>query len=278
MKRTGLTMLECGHCRHPEAMTMKGASWGVVDFPSLVGLIRHPTEGVILFDTGYSRRFLEATRPFPERLYRWTTPVSIRAGESAVERLEHLGINRSDVRHIIISHFHGDHVAGLLDFPHARMHCARAGVDHVRTNGRISRVRQGLLDALLPDGMEDAEFFEDGRQVDLPSDFAPFASGADVLGDGSLVAVPLPGHCPGHWGLALRLEDDRRVMLVADAAWSLKAIERNAPPPALTARMLGDARRHRETLAMLNGMTGREGLVLLPSHCRDAATRSELMA
>lgn len=278
MKRTTLRVMECGRCRHPEAMTMKGASWKVVDFPSLVGVIRHPVEGVILFDTGYDPAFLAETAKMPERLYAIVTPVILEPGRSAVERLAAMGIGPDDVSHIVISHFHGDHVAGLARFPNARLHCSRAGLADVNAHGRIGQVRRGILSGLIPDRIDGAAFFEDAPILNLPTDFLPFERGADILGDGSLVAVDLPGHCPGHWGLALRMEDDRHVMMVADAAWSITAIERNASPPALTAAMLGDARLHRRTLCALHQLHARKGeTVLLPSHCAKAAATAGLL-
>lgn len=278
MRRTSLRVVECGRCRHPEAMTMKGASWRVVDFPSLVGVIRHPVEGVILFDTGYDPAFLAATARMPERLYAIMTPVTLDQGRSAVERLAAMGIDPDDVAHIVISHFHGDHVAGLSRFPNARLHCSKAGLKDARSHGRLGRVRRGILSDLIPADIGNAAFFEGAPMVNLPPAFLPFERGADVLGDGSLVAVDLPGHCPGHWGLALRLDDDRHVMMVADAAWSITAIERNAPPPALTAAMLGDARLHRETLGALHQLRTRHAdTVLLPSHCAKASTAAGLL-
>lgn len=271
MTRVGLSTMECGSCRHPEAMTMRGAPWSVVRFPSIVGVIRHPTEGIVLFDTGYDRAFLEATRPFPERLYRITTPVELSEGDSAAERLRAMDIDPADVRHVVLSHFHGDHVAGLHGFPTARIHCSRAGLEDLNAHGRIGATRRGLLPALVPDRISSASFFEDARRIALPGAFRPFEDAADLFGDGSLLAVELPGHCPGHWGLAMALEDGRDLMMVADAAWSIEAIERDAPPPSLTARLLGDAARHRATLSSLHDLRRRNpGMPLIPSHCRRA--------
>ncbi len=279
MIRTRLRVVECGHCRHAEAMTQRGASWRVVDFPALVGVIEHPTEGVILFDTGYDAAFLAATRSFPERLYGMATPVRLPAGESAAERLAALGIAPDDVRHVVISHFHGDHVAGLHRFPRARLHCARAGLADLRAHGRFGRVRRGLLSALVPARIDDAAFFEDAPVVDLPGAFHPFARGADLIGDASLLGVELPGHCPGHWGLALRVEDDRYVLMVADAAWSVVAIAQDAPPPVAVARLLGDPHAGRRTLHALHRLGAtRPDTVLLPSHCGRASRRAGFQA
>lgn len=276
MTRVSLSLLGCGRCRHPEAMTRRGASLCAADFPAIVGLIRHPSEGLILFDTGYDPAFFDATRSFPERLYRWATPVRLDAGESAAEQLARLGHAADEVRRIILSHFHGDHVAGLHNFPGARIHCSRTGLATTGSGGRFARVRRGLLPALVPwDVDRRATFFEDGPFVDLPDMFAPFARGADLIGDGSLIAVELPGHCPGHWGLALRLEDDRRVFLIGDAAWSIGAVEALAPPPALTTALLGDTGSYRATLADLNRLSARAGddVAILPAHCPVAAAR-----
>lgn len=273
MTRCRVSLIEAGHCLHPAALARAGASLCPAQFPALVGVIRHPTAGVLLFDTGYDPAFFAATRPLPERLYRWTTPVRLGAGEAAVDQLAAIGVAAGDVTAVILSHFHGDHVAGLGAFPRARIFCARAGLDELRRLGRFARVRHGLLAALAPpDIAARASFFEDLPRRALPGALAPFEDGADLLGDGALLAVELPGHCTGHWGLALAHEDGRWLMLVGDAAWSIGAIRDNAPPPRLTTALLGDTPRYRRTLDALHTLDRRnDAIVLLPSHCREAA-------
>lgn len=281
MPRVTLRLLDCGSCSHAEAAVRAGASRRPVVFPSLVGLIRHPGEGIVLFDTGYDPAFFAATRRLPERLYRWATPVTLPPGASALERLQRLGLGAEAVQAVVLSHFHGDHVAGLARFPQARLHCARAGAEALQRHGRWGGTRRGLLKALVPAPMlAGARFFENAPRRALPAVFAPFTEGADLLGDGSLLAVPLPGHCPGHWGLALRLEDDRHALLIADAAWSIGAVADNAPPPRLTTALLGRTAPYRATLAQLHEVhrrTVRDDLLLLPSHCATAAASSGLL-
>lgn len=275
MKRVGFAWAERGSCRHPEMMTIKGGSLCAVDFPAMIGIIRHPDAGVLLFDTGYDPAFLEATRPFPERVYRWATPVTLDPADGVEPWLARQGVRLEEVSHIILSHFHGDHVAGLGGFPNARIFCSSAGLSRVRSGSRLSRVAHGVLAALVPEDVDArAAYFEDLPERALADAFAPFETGRDLLGDGSLLAVELPGHCPGHWGLALRTEDDRFVLLSADATWSIKAIEREVPPPWVTLALLGDARAYRRTLSGLHAASERNGeLVILPSHCVEAARR-----
>jgi glyoxylase-like metal-dependent hydrolase (beta-lactamase superfamily II) len=125
---------------------------------------------------------------------------------------------------------------------------------------------------VAPDTESRAQFFEDAPEVTLPTAFAPFATGRDILGDGSLLAVELPGHCVGHWGLAFRTLDDRPVLLAGDAAWSSAAIERCVPPPRLTTSLLGETHAYRATLAALNrAHLSNSDLAILPSHCPRAA-------
>ncbi len=275
MKRCKLKILSCGSCKHPEFMTKKNGSLCPVDFPSLVGVIEHSNEGIILFDTGYDQAFFDATQTFPERFYRWATPVTLHKNQSAIEQLKALGYQPSDVSIIIISHFHGDHVSGLHNFPKARIICSKVGLKNVYQGNRFGRVRQGILSSLIPIDIEKkVHFFEDGKTVLLPQSFTPFADAVDILGDKSLLAVELPGHCSGHWGLILRTKEDRYVFLVADAAWSSLAIESNTLPPKLTLKLLGSTPKYSQTLNNLNILKKNFcDIFILPSHCNIAINR-----
>lgn len=276
MRACRVHILRAGSCRHPQAMTRAGAPWTSVDFPALVALILHPEAGPILFDTGYDPAFFAATQPFPERLYRWTTPVDFQPGDAIADQLARFGVQPEDVTAVIISHFHGDHVAGLHRFPQAAIHCARAGAEQLTQGNRLSRVRQGLLSTLAPaDLAERAHWFEDRPRIALPADLKPFESGADLLGDGSLIAVPLPGHCPGHWGLLVRQSDDRLRFLIGDAAWSSGAVRDDAPPPRLTTGLLGDTTACRRTLHDLHTLWRRNPeIAVTPSHCSEVAVET----
>jgi glyoxylase-like metal-dependent hydrolase (beta-lactamase superfamily II) len=270
MKEVGLRIVTTGSCRHPEIATIEGGSWRPATFPALVATIVHPVEGLILFDTGYDPAFLDSTRRFPERLYRWLTPPDISA--PIADRLAAEGVDPAEVRHIVLSHFHGDHASGLTRFPNATVHCSKAGLRSVWGRGRVRALAAGTPLALLPPDLPDrCAFFEDKPSIPLGRNLQPFESGADLLGDGSLLAVPLPGHCPGHWGLVLR-EPRGLHFLVADAAWSSRAIRENRPAPYVTAAFLGKAGTGRETLANLHALRARNPDILLtPSHCAERA-------
>lgn len=277
MREVQSVPLLTGSCRHPQVMTLRGGTFRPVDYHAVAMLLIHPEEGPILFDTGYDPAFLKATDAFPERFYRLATPVSMPKGGDAASQCRALGHQPEEVRHVILSHFHGDHVAGLHAFPNAVIHCARAGLHDLRRHNRLAATRRGLLPALLPADLDQrARFFEDALPTVLPHDFQPFDCGADILGDGSLLAVELPGHCPGHWGLALRDARWGLHLLVADAAWSLQAIRENRPPPALATGWLGKTGKARSTLDALNRLQSRNPEIrLTPCHCPERAAEAE---
>ena len=103
---------------------------------------------------------------------------------------------------------------------------------------------------------------------DLPDWLAPFETGHDLLGDGSLVGVPLPGHSHGQLGLFIPDAGGRPAFLVADACWSLPAL-RDGRLPAIPALLINaERRRYLDTFRGLAGIARRETAVaLLPSHC-----------
>jgi glyoxylase-like metal-dependent hydrolase (beta-lactamase superfamily II) len=273
MRRCEIAHLQAGHCRHPEAMTLRWGGLASTVFPALTGLFVHPDEGPILFDTGYDAAFLTATGPFPQRLYRWLTPPTLPAGGSLAQGLARFGLTPSDIRWVVLSHFHGDHVAGLHAFPRARIACSREGLAAARRGGAWTALRGGVLRALIPADLDArVVFFEDRPPVALPTALAPFETGADLLGDGSLLAVALPGHCPGHWGLVGRAADDRLHLMAGDAAWSSRAIRENRPPPSLTTALLGATGPYRETLARLHRLhRDAPEVKITPAHCAERA-------
>jgi len=275
MRRCETHFVEAGHCRHPEAATIAGGRLAAIRFPVLVGLLMHPIEGPVLFDTGYDQAFLTATEPFPERLYRWLTPPSIEPHGSAAAQLDRFGLAPEDVGWVVLSHFHGDHIAGLHAFPRAKIACSRRGLEAARTGSKTRDLLGGVLRALIPADLDRrVRFFEDCPRTALPGACRPFEEGADLLGDGALLAVELPGHCPGHWGMVARGEDDAVHFLAADAVWSSRAIRENRPPPWLTTTLLGRTAPYRRTLACLHRMArATSEVTITPSHCSERAAQ-----
>jgi len=264
-----IQLLEVGHCRHLERITIRGGRWRLCQFPALVVLIRHPEIGPILYDTGYADRFETATTPFPERFYRWLTPVTLPPRQRLAAQLAGYGLEPGDIRLVLISHMHADHVAGLRDLPRARFVALRADIDAVARLGRLSGVCKAFLPALLPDDFEARlDYADDRPSRALGAAWGPFTQGFDVMGDGSLMAIPLPGHSAAQMGLAVQATDGRRCLLAADACWSARAFRDRRLPSVLTRPLMHDWRAYRHTLDNLGALSDAQpDLPIVPSHC-----------
>jgi glyoxylase-like metal-dependent hydrolase (beta-lactamase superfamily II) len=261
-------LLSAGFCLHPEAMTLRGGSWSPCEFPAGFGLICHHRFGAVLYDTGYSKHFFLQTRSFPNSLYAMITPPTLAKTEPAFDQLSDLGIAANDVRTIIVSHFHSDHLSGLRDFPKATIICSERGWQSVRQLRGFGALLKGFLPELMPADTEQRLLFVEALPaIELPVEMRVFGAGRDIFGDGTLITVELPGHTASQLGLLINA-NDQRILLVADAAWSTKAIETDTPPPALTTDFLGDTKAYRKTLQRLSNLrrTSPE-LLMFPSHC-----------
>ncbi|TQK72962.1 MBL fold metallo-hydrolase [Nocardioides sp. SLBN-35] len=259
----GFHWLRVGHCKGPEAMARQGGRLKVIEFPSYVGALHHPDHGWTLFDTGYSQHFMDATSRLPELLYRNTLPVTLRPEEHLPRRLAALDVDPADVRRIVVSHFHGDHVGGLLDHPRARIIAGASGATHALSLRGINAVRHAILPALLPDDLRD--------RLDPVDAFPAVQVGGlrtwDLLGDRSLLAVDLPGHMPGHLGL-LFTSGGRQVLLVGDAAWTSRSFRDLKPPSRLAKGVMHDWDATVRTLGVLHVLdAAHDDLLILPAHC-----------
>ena len=90
-------ILHAGYCTAPEHIAIQGGAWRHIHFPAMFALIEHPRFGPMLFDTGYSYRFFEETRKFPNRFYRWMTPVTLCEKDLATNQLSTLNISKDPV-------------------------------------------------------------------------------------------------------------------------------------------------------------------------------------
>lgn len=271
-----LRLLSAGWTTHPAGVARRGAGWAPLVFPALVAVVEHPT-GVVLFDTGYAPRVQRAVSRGIDRVYGRLLPVHVTPEETAVEQLAALGVAAQDVRTVVLSHLHADHVGGLLDFPAAQVVTDPAVVARARSARGLGRLRRGWLPALLPDDLPDRVVAPGSLPRAEPVDLDPLVDGRDLLGDGSLVVVPLPGHSADHLGLLVRT-GARDVLLVGDAAWDQAAMTRGELPHPVARAVMADWARYRTTIDHLGRLaTRRPDLLVLPSHDQQAIRAAQAL-
>jgi glyoxylase-like metal-dependent hydrolase (beta-lactamase superfamily II) len=269
------TLLEChvldtGHCLASEHHLIRGGRRRTVDCHSIVALLRHPRHGWLLWDAGYAPRMWDATRRLPFRLYRYATPLRLRDDLAVVAQLGRLGLSAEDIRTVVLSHFHADHVAGLRDFPRAEVVALREAYEDVAGRTGLRALARGFVPALLP-----ADFAARARLLGAPEGDAIDGLGPahDLFGDGSARLVRLPGHARGQMGMLARTT--RGVLFfVADSCWLSASYRENRPPHWLTHFFIDSAAEMRDTLAALHRYALAHAEVsLIPSHCPEAFAR-----
>jgi glyoxylase-like metal-dependent hydrolase (beta-lactamase superfamily II) len=209
---------EVGYCTHPACMAIKGAGLKSRCFPSRAYLLE-TRSGLYLWDTGYASHLLDAARGL-YRLYPLVTPIHLEERHSLIGQLAREGIGRRDVVGIVVSHFHADHIAGLRDFPQARVICDALAWGSIQGLSGWRALRKAFLPPLIPRDMSARlTFAQELPKKALPSELGLFDTGWDLTGDGEIYLVPLPGHAAGHIGAFVQV-DKGWILLASDAAWA----------------------------------------------------------
>jgi glyoxylase-like metal-dependent hydrolase (beta-lactamase superfamily II) len=179
-------------------------------------LVGHPS-GPVLFDTGQTA---EAARPgyFPAwhpwlRLARF----ELEPSDEVAAQLGRLGVAPSTVGHVVLSHLHTDHVGGLAAFPEAEVIVGET--EWRRAQGLRGRLRGYIA---LPGRLRIRTVTPAGPAL------GPFPASEDLLGDGTCILLPTPGHTPGHLAMLVR-GGERTWLLAGDLAHDLDELERTRP-------------------------------------------------
>jgi N-acyl homoserine lactone hydrolase len=248
-----------GSGRRNLARVLAERSW-TEPLPILAWLIEHP-EGLIVVDTGETARVAEPgyfTRWQP--YFRFGLRESVLPEQEIGPRLRALGFSPSDVRWVVLSHFHTDHAGGLGHFPDSEIVCSR--VDFEYSRGLLGRVR-GFLPQHWPDWFSPTTIEPSGTP------FGPFATSTTLTAAGDVHLLPTPGHTPGH--LSVALEDGDTVFLfAADASYTEQLMRDGiadgvSPDPAVA----------RATLTRIQELVRSRPTVYLPTHDPDAPGRLE---
>ncbi len=271
MVKVKLSLFSAGYCPLKEKMMAEGGRKTKMPYPSLVALIEHPSFGPIVFDTGYSERMLAITSKFPGKIFRKITPFQSGPGRNAADFVRSKGYDPTEIRHLIVSHYHSDHIGGLRDFSNATYVYRKDSFDPVRSLKGLKAVLKGFLPDLIPEDLETrSEYIEEKAKVKLPEELAPFEFGYDLFGDGSLIAIDVPGHADGMIGILLRTDEDRDVFLIADATWVRDNYRYNRRPSWLANQLASDLSVYWTTFDRIRELHRRNpNLELIPSHCRE---------
>jgi N-acyl homoserine lactone hydrolase len=185
------------------------------------------------------------------------TRFNISPGQALVPLLAERGLRPADFDRVVLTHLHGDHVGGLPAFSPERVWVARAEWAPVAAfPGRMMRP----LTAPVPRAFVPRLFDFDGPAVH------GFPGSWPVTPDGSVLALPTPGHSAGHTSFLVR-RPQGDVLLAGDVTYDLAALETQRDQG-----FIAKPADHRVTLRRVLSLV-ESGVAYLPSHDPDAPGR-----
>lgn len=249
-----------------ERLILRGGSWRSARLRVRYGLIFHPAAGPVLVDTGYTPEALTGERRGRMlRLYGALLKPQLNAAEQVLPVLQRFGLSPDDIRTVIVTHFHADHISGLSLFPKARFIASDAAWARIKARSPRQNLRHGVFTELFP---ADFEARLDGLSSKPGVDARDgIPGGTDLFGDGSVIAVDLPGHADGQFGL-LFASPDRPLLYAVDVQWLLAALTENRTPGFPATLIAEDAAAIEPTSAVLRRFLAAGGKVML---CHDPA-------
>ena len=187
-------------------LVLKGAGLRRIRLTVRYGIIDLRERGLGLVDTGMGADVTRGPRSAALRLYSAVLRPQLIESQSPEAVLRNLGVTPVDIRLVVLTHFHADHVSSLRAFPNAQIITSAAAARNVMQMSAAAALHHGIFKELIPPDIERRLLpLEDLKRVPTGT---VLGDGHDLFGDGSYLAVPLPGHAFGHFGIFWR--DDAR--------------------------------------------------------------------
>jgi N-acyl homoserine lactone hydrolase len=220
-------------------------------------LIRHPSAGAILVDTGlHPSVATDGEENFGRLANRLGRP-TLAPGADVPAQLRKRGLDPGEIPVVVMTHLHIDHASAISEFPNSTFVLSEIEwqAATVGPKPRLNGYRRAHFD-----------FAFDYRTVDFDrggiDSYASFGRTFDLFGDGTVRLAYTPGHSAGHISLVCRLKE-RDFVIGGDAVYMDGQLDDSASPPPRPF----DAHNYRRSLQELK-LFKREypGAIVTPGH------------
>jgi glyoxylase-like metal-dependent hydrolase (beta-lactamase superfamily II) len=159
-------------------------------------LLVETNDGLLLVDTGLGLDDYAHPTWFTN-FFRIITEMPFDPNEAAVNRIQKLGYHPEDVKHILLTHMHFDHISGLPDFPHAKVHVHRREYNSFTDGKTLYWTDAAYIPRYIAHQPEFILYDKvDSKWYDFDAIRLPFAP--------EMYFIPLHGHSRGHCGVAIK--------------------------------------------------------------------------
>ncbi|HET7588754.1 MAG TPA: N-acyl homoserine lactonase family protein [Solirubrobacterales bacterium] len=246
------------------ARALFGGSDYVVPVPAF--LIRHPSAGAILVDTGLHPSI--ATDPgqnFGSLAARFGKP-TLEPGEDVPSQLRERGLDPGELPIVVMTHLHLDHSSAISEFPSSTFVLSEA--EWRFASGSGGSIQNGYRRAHFDYAFQYRSVDFDRASV---GSYASFGRTFDLFGDGSVRLAFTPGHSAGHMSVVCRLAE-RDFVIGGDCVYMLSQLEGTDPDPPRPQ----DAHNFRRSLQELRLFRRQfPDAVITPGHDPDFYSRIE---
>jgi glyoxylase-like metal-dependent hydrolase (beta-lactamase superfamily II) len=157
-------------------------------------LVIETNHGLVLVDTGFGIE--EVKRPqLLGQLFLMASRPKLEEAETALRQIEAMGYHARDVKHIIVTHLHLDHAGGISDFPDAKVHVHLP--EYEIAQAPQTTIQKG---GYLRHQWREARWV---KHETMGEQWYGFEAVHPLNGDDNILMIPLPGHSPGHCGIAV---------------------------------------------------------------------------
>ncbi|KIJ53741.1 hypothetical protein M422DRAFT_154596 [Sphaerobolus stellatus SS14] len=225
-----VSVLDTGHLFLSEVDIFGDPSGKDVEYPSMSFLLRHSKlNEYILFDLGLRKDWENYT---PEVAEEAKTAFHPRVPTDVIDCLAQGGLDPSQVKFILFSHIHFDHVGNPALFPSSTF-LVGGEAEELLSNG-YSTCAHGPVHYpsyakdLLP--QDRTIYLSDSTPNVKWLPVGPFPRTYDFFGDGSVYIVDSPGHMPGHINLLARTSlNDSWIYLAGDSVHDVRLLRDEKP-------------------------------------------------
>jgi len=186
-------------------------------------LIRHPSAGAILVDTGLHPSIATDGREnFGRLAARFANP-SLEAGADAPAQLRSRDLDPGEIPVVVMTHLHIDHTSAISEFPSSTFVLSEVEWEAATVGPKplLNGYRRAHFDYAF-----------DYRTVDFDrggiESYSSFARCFDLFGDGSIRLAYTPGHSAGHISVIARLRE-RDFVIGGDATYTEAQLDGSAP-------------------------------------------------
>jgi len=227
-------------------------------------LVRHPSAGAILVDTGlHPSVATDGKENFAGVASRVGNP-TLDAGEDVPAQLRKRGLDPGEIPVVVMTHMHIDHASAISEFPQSAF---------VLSEPEWKAAALGAQPLLNGYRRQQYDYAFDYRTVDFDranvDSYASFGRTFDLFGDGSIRLAFTPGHSAGHISVICRLGENDFV-IGGDATYMEAQLAGDAPLPPRPY----DAHNYRRSLQELRLFRSQfPGATITPGHDPDFFAR-----